>query len=108
MARGRTVSFLHSYGPLLMTAPVLVMIADVDRRTQRIPDRLSLIALAVSAVSITIFTIDGGHSNDAASAGIGALLLTLILGALHMVRPDGLGMGDVKLAITLGLLLGWT
>ena len=38
----------------------------------------------------------------------GSALFTGTLGALHLARPDGLGLGDVKLAATLGLLAGWS
>ncbi len=102
------MSLLHVYGPLIVATPVLGLISDIDRRTKRIPDRLSLLVLAMTASTITLLTLVGDQRADATNAAIGAVVLGSILGALHAIRPDGLGMGDVKLALTLGLLLGWT
>ncbi len=101
------MSDYHAYGPLIVATPILVVIADIDRRTKRIPDRLSLLVLALTATTVVVLTLGGGVSVDASHAALGSALLTTILGALHVLRPDGLGMGDVKLALTLGLLLGW-
>ncbi len=102
------MSLLHAYGPLMVAAPILALIADIDRRTKRIPDRLSLLVLALTSSTITALAISRNTSGDATNAALGAVVLTAILGTLHVIKPDGLGMGDVKLALTLGLILGWT
>ena len=102
------MSLIHTYGPVIIAMPVLALIADIDRRTKRIPDRLSLLVLALTAFAMTTLTLDRGQSSDLVHAPSGAAALASILGVPHAVRPDGLGMGDVKLALTLGLLLGWT
>jgi leader peptidase (prepilin peptidase)/N-methyltransferase len=41
-------------------------------------------------------------------AVIGSAVMSGSLGVLHAVRPDGLGRGDVKLGLVLGLVIGWT
>lgn len=102
------MSLVNDHGPLLAVAPLLLAIVIIDHRSKRIPDVLSLAALAVAAAVVTGLAIVSEAPDDARAALIGAVSLTSILGTLHLVRPDGLGMGDVKLAMTLGLLLGWT
>lgn len=102
------MSALHTFVPLVATAPVLVGITRIDHRTKRIPDRLSLLGFATAVATMTVLSLVDGTTGDLARAATGAVLLTGILGTLHLIRPDGLGMGDVKLALTLGLLLGWT
>ncbi len=106
--RSRTVSVLYDYGPLLAAAPVLVFISDIDRRTRRIPDRLSLLVLAVTAATMMLLTLRSDTASSFGNGAIGAAMLASLLGAVHLLRPDGLGLGDVKLALTLGLLLGWS
>ncbi len=44
---------------------------------------------------------------DPAAAGWGVLALGGFTLAVHLLRPDGLGLGDVKLAAAMGLFLGW-
>jgi leader peptidase (prepilin peptidase)/N-methyltransferase len=40
-------------------------------------------------------------------AGVGMAVLYLFYGALRLIRPGGMGGGDVKLAGVLGIYLGW-
>ena len=91
---------------LLVTA-AFVALSVIDLQTRRLPDRvvfpaffLTVVALAGAAAVDDRFA-DLGRAGIGAGAGFGALL------AIHLVRPDGMGFGDVKLAALCGLLLGW-
>lgn len=78
---------------------VLVVVSVVDVRRRIIPNRIVLPAAAIVLAARTIV-----HPSVvwlAAGAGAAAFLL-----AAAVVRPGGMGMGDVKLAGVMGLFLG--
>lgn len=91
----------------LLAAPVLVLLVLVDRRVRRLPDVLTLpLAAAAAALLGAVATLTG-----APAAWRAALLGGLALGGLylllHAINPGGMGLGDVKLALGLGIALGW-
>ncbi|MGW0736265.1 prepilin peptidase [Streptomyces sp. NPDC002851] len=91
----------------LVLAPFGVLLAAVDLAVHRLPDVLTL-PLAAAAVALL-----GAAAPFPAAAGSwpGALLGGLALGGayllLFLARPSALGFGDVKLALVLGVTLGW-
>jgi leader peptidase (prepilin peptidase)/N-methyltransferase len=93
--------------PLLPAWLALSMIGTVivraDSVRHRIPDVLTMAALATGAVLLVI----PGDLQAYGRAWLGALALTAALLLLALIGPSGLGMGDVKLAPTLGLYLGY-
>ncbi|MEU3277379.1 A24 family peptidase [Streptomyces antibioticus] len=94
-------------GVWLVLAPVGVLLAAVDLRVRRLPDPLTLwlpvAALALLAAAALLPEHAGSWTT--------ALLATLALGAaycgLHLINPDGMAFGDVKLALGTGAVLGW-
>ncbi len=86
-------------GVALMPLLVAATLIDLERRV--IPNRLTL-AGALAALTLLALTAPGALAEHAvAGAGAGGFLL-----AAHLIKPDGMGMGDVKLAGVLGLFLG--
>ncbi len=82
----------------------------VDVRLHLLPDRLTVPALLGCAVLLlpAVLLGTGGPGWDdyaRAWAGAGALLLAYLV--LALINPAGLGLGDVKLAASLGLMLAW-
>lgn len=85
-----------------MAVPVLawlVLLTGYDIRARRLPNWLTLpAAVVVPAVAF------GAGRGPAALAGAAAL--TSVYLVVHLIAPDGLGAGDVKLAAGLGALTG--
>lgn len=78
---------------------VLVVVSVVDVRTRIIPNRIVLPATVVVLAARTV--VHPSVVWIAAGAGAAAFLL-----AAAIVRPGGMGMGDVKLALLLGVAVG--
>ena len=91
----------------LWLAAVSVALALIDIETHRLPDRIVLPALiAVTVLLAAAAAVEGDWARllRAIVGGAGLFLFYLVLA---LVRPGGMGMGDVKLAAVLGVALGW-
>jgi leader peptidase (prepilin peptidase) / N-methyltransferase len=87
------------------TSVPLLWLAAVDLEVQRLPDRVTLPLLVASPLLAGVLAL---VERDASVLGR-ALLAGVVLGACFAVLAmigDGMGGGDVKLAPTLGILLG--
>jgi leader peptidase (prepilin peptidase)/N-methyltransferase len=83
------------------TAGVLVWLAAIDLETRLIPNRIVVpTAAALLGVAFAVDVLQGVEHALAAAVVGGCLLLAALL------RPGALGMGDVKLGLLLGALLG--
>ena len=80
---------------------VLVAISATDLERRIIPNRIVLPATVVLLAAQTILD----PSVEWIAAGLGAALFFLIAALAY---PGGMGMGDVKLALLLGVVLGRT
>jgi leader peptidase (prepilin peptidase)/N-methyltransferase len=80
---------------------VLVVLSAIDVERRILPDKIVLpSAAAVLAAQIVL------HPGQAAEWVLGAIGATLVLFAVFLVYPRGMGMGDVKLCLLLGAMLG--
>ncbi|WP_030623173.1 prepilin peptidase [Streptomyces sclerotialus] len=91
----------------LLLAPVAVLLATVDAAVHRLPDVLTLPAAGAAAALLGAAALVPGHRGSWTGALLGGLGLAAGYFVLFLIRPDGLGFGDVKLALTLGVALGW-
>ncbi len=93
--------------PLLVLAASLVAVSVIDLQLLRIPDLVTFptLALAVPLVGLASLRYDDGDSFVAALIGSVAYFVLLLVP--HLVYPRGMGFGDVKLALVMGLYLGW-
>lgn len=91
-----------SFASVVVFAVTLVIVSVTDVRRRVIPNRALLVSVAVW---LGIAVLTGGEG--AASALIAAVVVASPLLVAALVRPDGMGMGDVKLVAVIALYLGW-
>jgi len=81
---------------------VLAVLSVIDLEQRRVPNRIVLPAAAVALAAIAV--LEPGNLVEAAAAGVVAFLFFLIPA---LVMPRAVGMGDAKLALLIGFVLGW-
>lgn len=92
---------------LLYLAVISVVLTVIDLRTHRLPNRIVLPSYAVAAALLTAAALLSGDLVALLRAVIGMAALYVFYFTLRLVRPSGMGGGDVKLAGLLGFYLGW-
>ncbi|MGI8662754.1 MAG: prepilin peptidase [Acidimicrobiales bacterium] len=96
--------------PYALLGSTLVCVSVIDLRVYRIPNRVVFPSLALSFALVIVATWRL-EPTDSWAYFRGALVGTAVYFALllvpHLIYPKGLGMGDVKLALVMGLYLGW-
>lgn len=88
-------------------AAVSIALALIDLDTHRLPDAVVGPAYPIVLVLLVATSAATGHWAALGRGGIGLVALTLGYYAVHVVRPDGMGFGDVKLAGLIGLVTGY-
>jgi len=84
-----------------------VALAAIDLSVQRLPDRLVLPAYPAVIVLLAFAALTGHTEGALGRALLGGLVLAGIYLALALLRPGGIGGGDIKLAGLAGIALGW-
>jgi leader peptidase (prepilin peptidase)/N-methyltransferase len=84
---------------------LMLAISVIDIRTKKIPNRLVYPALLLSAGLLVVARLAGADV-DLVRAAVGFLALGGGFLIVAFVVPRGMGMGDVKLAALIGLVLG--
>ncbi|TDE09438.1 prepilin peptidase [Jiangella asiatica] len=94
--------------PAYLTVGALgVAMAYVDLREHLLPDWLTYSALAAGAALLTVAAVATQEWGAYGRAWAGAAACLAFYLFLALLRPADLGLGDVKLAAVVGLLLGW-
>ncbi|MFJ8021331.1 prepilin peptidase [Streptomyces sp. NPDC096311] len=91
----------------LLLAPLGVLLAVVDFRVQRLPDVLTLPLAGLALVLLGVMALVPEHAGQWPAALFGSLVLGGAYFLLFLVNPNGMGFGDVKLALGIGAVLGW-
>ncbi|MFD9796322.1 prepilin peptidase [Streptomyces sp. NPDC059070] len=91
---------------LLLVAPA-GLLAAVDVRVRRLPDVLTLPLAGAAAALLGGAALVPEHAGSWRHALLGGLALGGSYFVLFLIHPAGLGFGDVKLAVGLGVALGW-
>jgi leader peptidase (prepilin peptidase)/N-methyltransferase len=104
----------HGWGfvlPTLLLVAILLTVSVIDMRVYRIPDKVVFPGLALALPAIALGGVQALGRTDgldhARNAIIGMVLYFVILFIPHFVYPKGMGFGDVKLGLVMGLYLGW-
>lgn len=91
----------------LLVAALGVAMAYIDVREHRLPDWLTLHAFAAAAIALGVAAVVDGEWGAYGRAWLAATAALAFYLLLALLRPADLGLGDVKLAASIGLLLGW-
>lgn len=91
----------------LLAAPVAVVLSLVDGAVARLPDVLTLPLAAALALLLGLAALLPGSAGSWRGALLGGAGLGVAYLLLVVLNPSGLGLGDAKLALALGLALGW-
>jgi leader peptidase (prepilin peptidase) / N-methyltransferase len=103
-------AWVHSaylLGAVCALAVVAVPLAFIDVAVHRLPDLLTGAAYAITVGCLLIAAASGGRWYDLVRALLGGVALAGFYLLLAVINPSGMGMGDVKLAASLGTLLAW-
>lgn len=92
------------YGFLML---FLIPISFIDLETGFIPDKLTLPALIIGIIFLVLFQIVSWKSALIGAVSGGAFLLLLMIVGKAVLKKDAMGMGDVKLLVTIGVYVGF-
>jgi leader peptidase (prepilin peptidase) / N-methyltransferase len=84
-----------------------VPLAWIDAAVRRLPDALTAPAYVGTIAVLLAAAGASGHCHNLARAVLGGLVLAGFYLVLTLVSHSAMGLGDVKLAASLGSLLAW-
>jgi leader peptidase (prepilin peptidase) / N-methyltransferase len=93
--------------PMLVLFSTLLVQSVIDLETYRLPDKINFPVLGALVVLVALVSLGEGEPRHLALALAGSVAYSLGLFLPAMVMPGGMGLGDVKLALLMGLGLGW-
>jgi leader peptidase (prepilin peptidase) / N-methyltransferase len=84
-----------------------VPLALIDVAVHRLPDPLTAAAFAGTLALLAAAALTGHQPGHLVRAAISGAALSGFYLFLFVIRPSGMGLGDVKLSAGAGLALGW-
>lgn len=79
----------------------------IDQRNKRLPDALTLPLYLILLAILGVDALINGHLNSLLVAFVSSLTLPLFYLLLNIVSRGGMGFGDAKFALSVGLLTGY-
>ncbi len=89
----------------LAVAWLATTLTAVDLKHRRLPNALTLSAYPLTAATVALATTQAGPE-IAKNALLGATALGVTYLAIHLISPQSMGAGDVKLSGTQGAIMG--
>lgn len=99
-----TVVIIVAY---LYFAAISIALTMIDLDTHRLPNPIVLPAYVVALVLLGAACVQGAEWSSLLRAVIGGAALYAFYFVLRLIRPAGMGGGDVKLAGVVGIYLAW-
>lgn len=93
---------------LLIAAAFSIALFMIDLDTMTLPNKLTYPLFIITAIYLIALALAEGALDNLINAGIGAAIyLGFFFMLWFLTGGRGLGFGDVKLAPSLGLIIGW-
>ena len=93
--------------PLLVFLVLGARLSLIDYRSHRLPNRLVAICTVGILVLQITYCLARGNLAELSQAGLTVGKIFAAYVALYILSRGQLGMGDVKFAIPVGLIIGW-
>lgn len=87
--------------PALLFVSTLLIVANADLDKRVVPNKVLLVALPAGIVAQLL-----AHPDEWLTWTLSAVIAFVVMFAVALAYPKGMGMGDVKLASVMGLYLG--
>ena len=91
----------------LYFAAISVVLTLIDLDTHRLPNAIVLPSYVVAGILFVLVAVLAAEWGPLFGAAIGMAVLYAFYFVIRLIRPDGMGGGDVKLAGLIGIYLGW-
>ncbi|NNE95522.1 MAG: prepilin peptidase [Acidimicrobiales bacterium] len=104
---GYRFGFTWQLWPYLVLFAALVAMSIIDIETKLLVNIITYPTLAGFLFAVLALSSPNGYSDGIAPALWAGGLYFLFFLVVHVVYPAGMGLGDVKLAPSLGLGVGW-
>lgn len=106
-ATGALVGFSVLLVPMLWFVAACIALFMIDIDLRKIPNAIVFPSWAVVGLGLAVTGMVQGEWDNVLRAGLAALAMGVAYFTLALLYPAGMGMGDVKLAVLLGMVLGW-
>lgn len=91
----------------LFFAAVAVLLSVIDIQHRLLPNAIVYPSCVIAVLLLSVAAIVGHDPSALGRAGLGGLVLLGFFLLSAVLRPNSVGMGDVKLAAVVGLYLGY-
>lgn len=95
---------LATFLSALFVVTLIIAFWDID--TMKIPNQLVLVAIAISVALGVCQSLTNAGPSSIVFGLFGAFSYSALLWLTRVIKPGGMGLGDVKLAIPLGAVSG--
>jgi leader peptidase (prepilin peptidase)/N-methyltransferase len=93
--------------PYLIGTAAMVALSFIDLETYLLPKKLVWPAAVLVLLSFVVIAAIDNRWDDLQRALLGGIASTLAVGLMWFIYPRGMGFGDVRLMMVLGMLTGW-